>query len=137
MQIAAPLKSSEFSDLVAALRWRAAHQGERRAFAFVDGDDLGAASPLSYRELDIRARALRAPRRAQGAARARVVRVFPWRLDFLAAFWVCLYARARAAPPVFPARAQSGRTAPRREGGAGRADPLSVDDRRGRRAEWR
>ncbi|KVC55856.1 type I polyketide synthase [Burkholderia stagnalis] len=123
MQIAASLKTSEFSDLVAALRWRAEHQRERRAFAFVDGDDLNAAEPLSYGELDTRARAIAARLVEQGAAGRPVLLVFPSGLDFIAAFWGCVYAGAIAVPLALPERARSDAALRRIDGVAADAQP--------------
>jgi acyl-CoA synthetase (AMP-forming)/AMP-acid ligase II len=90
--------------LVELLRRRATSDSDRRAFSFLrDGerDEM----PLTYHELDRQARAVAG--RLQGLGQKiegeRVLIVLPTGLEFLAAFFGCLYAGA-VAVPVCPPR---------------------------------
>ena len=89
--------------LVDALRWRAEHQSDRRAYTFlVDGDTTEA--HLTYADLDRRARAIGAHLQALGAVGERVMLVCPPGLEYVSAYWGCLYAGA-VAVPSYPPRA--------------------------------
>src|SRR5690242_10414434 len=91
--------STSFVDV---LRWRGRHQPERRAFGFGPpgaGDD----AHLTYAGLDRRARALAARLRELGAGGERALLVYPPGLEFLAAFFGCLYA-GTVAVPAYPPR---------------------------------
>ena len=65
---------------------------------------------LTYAELDARARAVATALQRRGAAGVRVLLLYPAGLDFIAAFFGCLYAGA-VAVPAYPPRA--GREQPR------------------------
>src|SRR5205807_1551124 len=67
----------------------------------VDGE--GEEVFLSYGELDRRARAIAARLQAAGAAGERVLLLYPPGLDYIAAFFGCLYAGA-VAVPAYPPR---------------------------------
>src|SRR4051794_25150555 len=84
------------------LRWRALHQAERRAFTFGSDDDGGDLA-LSYGELDHRARALGVRLQELGLAGERALLVYPPGLEFLVAFFGCLYGGA-VAVPAYPPR---------------------------------
>lgn len=89
--------------LVDLLRERAAHLPAQRAYTFLrDGD--GAESHLTYGELDERARAIAAHLQARGLSGERAVMLYPPGLDFIVAFFGCLYARVVAAPVYAPRR---------------------------------
>ncbi|MBI2838249.1 MAG: fatty acyl-AMP ligase [Acidobacteria bacterium] len=88
--------------LVELLRRRAHQQPDRRAITFLlDGEahEIG----LSYGELDRRARTIGAWLQGLGAAGERVLLLYPPGLDYLTAFFGCLYAGATAVP-VYPPR---------------------------------
>ncbi len=75
----------------------AATQATARAASFLaDGDKRE--ETLDYSELQRRARALAATLRREGAADAPVVLLFHSGIDFLVAFFACLYAGAPAVP---------------------------------------
>lgn len=93
---------ADTSDLVAALRWRAQNQSDRRGFGYVNGDDLTRVTQLSYSELDLIARAIGQTLVEGGAAGKPVLLLFPPGLDFVAGFWGCLYAGAIALPHALP-----------------------------------
>jgi acyl-CoA synthetase (AMP-forming)/AMP-acid ligase II len=100
--------------LVEVLRCRARLHGERRAFTFL-ADGETESGHLTYAELDRRARALGATLRDAGAARERALLLFPSGLDFVAAFFGCLYAGVVAVPAAPPHPARPGRCGPRLE----------------------
>ena len=84
------------------LRWRAEHQPERTAHIFLPdagGEDL----KQTYAQLDARARAIAAALLARGQPGDRAVLLYPPGLDFIEAFFGCLYAGI-VAVPAYPPR---------------------------------
>jgi len=108
--------------LVDLLTARAAERGDDPLYIFLS-DGEGEEATLSYGELDRRARAVGARLQAAGAAGERALLLYPPGLDFIAAFFGCLYAGA-VAVPAYPPRA--GRTQPRLRSIAGDARPRVV-----------
>lgn len=91
------------SNLVDLLRHRALHQGSDRGFTFlVDGEDEEVT--LSYAQLDRRARAIGAILQSMDLAGERALLLYPAGLDFVAAFFGCLYAGVVAVPGYPPRR---------------------------------
>ncbi len=87
--------------LVDILRWRAQHQPDRTAYTFLlDGETRE--DNLTYRELDRRARAIAAHLQSLGATGERALLLFPPGLDYIAAFFGCLYAGVVAVPAYPP-----------------------------------
>ena len=81
---------------------RAGLQPERAGYSFLrDGD--GVESNLTYAELDRRARGLGAALQRLGAAGERALLLYPPGLDYVAAFFGCLYG-GTAAVPAYPPR---------------------------------
>ena len=102
----------EFSTLVGALRWRALQQPEQRAYTYLlDGEIEGA--HLSYAALDCQARAIGALLQSYRASGERALLLYPTGLEFIAAFFGCLYAGGIAVPLPSPNLAQPQRTLPR------------------------
>ncbi len=94
--------------LIDMLRERAAVQPADLAYTFLDsGEQEGAR--LTWSELDQRSRAIGAAISAQASAGARVIVMCPPGLDFVGAFFGCLYAGTIAVPTYPPAGAQSDR----------------------------
>ena len=90
------------ASLVEMLRFRAGVQPDDRAFVFLrDGEHEGDA--VTYAELDRRCRTIAAELQRRVPPGARALLVYPPGLDFVAAFFGCLYARV-VAVPVFPPR---------------------------------
>src|SRR5882724_11284943 len=83
--------------LVSLLTRRASHDADRLAFVFL-GDGERETARLSFGDLDRRARDLAAELRARGLAGARVLLLYPPGLDYIEAFFGCLYAGAIAVP---------------------------------------
>jgi amino acid adenylation domain-containing protein len=89
--------------LVDLLRRRADDLAEQPAFIFLtDGETE--ASELTYGELDRRARAIAARLQSLGAQGARAILLYPPGLDYIAAFFGCLYAGVVAVPAYPPQR---------------------------------
>jgi len=85
------------------LEKRAREQGERPAYIFLSYGETGVAEePLTYAELDSRARAIGASLQAAGAGGERVALLLPPGPDFIASFFGCLYAGAVAVPALPP-----------------------------------
>jgi len=89
------------SCLVEVLRSRAVADPGRRAYTFL-ADGEADALPLSYGELDLRARAVAVRLQASGLRGERVLLLFPPGLEYAAAFLGCLYAGAVAVPAYPP-----------------------------------
>ena len=94
----------ECQDLVELLRVRAAEQHYLIAFEYlISANEV---TPLTYGELDQRARAIAALLQEHDAEGERVLLLYPPGLDFIAGFFGCLYAGA-VAVPTFPPRFNS------------------------------
>ncbi|HEV2801334.1 MAG TPA: amino acid adenylation domain-containing protein [Pyrinomonadaceae bacterium] len=89
------------STLVELLRYRANQQPDRVAYTFlVDGERD--AEQITYGELDRQARAIGAELQARRAEGARALLLYPPGLNYVAAFFGCLYAQAIAVPAYPP-----------------------------------
>ncbi len=86
------------------LRARAAEHGSRRLYTYLDY--VQPAQNCSYAELDVRAKEIAAWLQQRGAEGERVLLIFPQGLDFIAAFFGCLYAGAIAVPAYPPRKNQ-------------------------------
>ncbi|MFK7846194.1 MAG: aminotransferase class I/II-fold pyridoxal phosphate-dependent enzyme [Rhodothermales bacterium] len=90
------------STLIDLLRWRATHQADRVAYTFLkDGEEES--EQLTYAELDTKARAIAAHLLAQEGTGERALLLYPASLEYIAAFFGCLYAGVIAVP-VYPPR---------------------------------
>ena len=92
----------EFSTLVELLRWRAENQETRRAFSFLFDRDLQEIH-LTYGELDQRARVVAAALQKSQVSGERALLVYSPGLEYVAAFFGCLYAGIIAVPIYPPA----------------------------------
>ena len=91
---------SEFSNVVELTRYRARHQPAERAYVYLKDGELET-EILTYAGLDHCARAIAARLQQQFAPGARVVLAYAPGLDFIAAFFGCLYAGV-VAVPIYP-----------------------------------
>ncbi len=92
----------QLNTLVDLLQIRARHQPHKQGFIFLkDGETPS--SELTYQELDTQARAIAARLQSQGATGERALLLYPSGLDFIAAFFGCLYAGV-VAVPAYPPR---------------------------------
>jgi acyl-CoA synthetase (AMP-forming)/AMP-acid ligase II len=92
----------EPASLVELLCWRAQEQSEQRAYIFLNdrGQEDGY---VTYAGLDRRARAIATRLQELAAAGQRVLLLYPPGLEYIAAFFGCLYAGAIAIP-IYPPR---------------------------------
>ncbi|MDI3287042.1 type I polyketide synthase [Polyangium sp. 15x6] len=98
--------------LVDLLCWRAEQLCDRTAFtAITDGEHEE--DSVSYAELDRRARAIATQLQSRGASGERALLLYPPGVDFIAAFFGCLYANVIAIPAPQPEPARLKRTVPR------------------------
>ncbi|MFB6754816.1 aminotransferase class I/II-fold pyridoxal phosphate-dependent enzyme [Streptomyces sp. NPDC056353] len=110
--IRAHWQGPEPETVTALLRHRAEHTPDALAHRFLtDGD--GTSVAWSYRELDLHAREVAAHLRREQVGQGPVLLLHPPGLDYLAAFFGCLYAGAVAVPAYPPDNARFGQTVPR------------------------
>jgi acyl-CoA synthetase (AMP-forming)/AMP-acid ligase II len=102
----------KFSTLIDILQYRALNQSDQKAYTFLQNGEKEIDS-LSYKELDEKARAIAVELQKQGGSSQRALLLYPPGLEFIAAFFGCLYAGVVAipAPPPDPIRLK--RTLPR------------------------
>ncbi|MBE9041879.1 fatty acyl-AMP ligase, partial [Oscillatoriales cyanobacterium LEGE 11467] len=94
--------SSLATTLVELLRYRAVHQSDRTAYTFlVDGETQTLS--LTYQELDRCARAIAAILQSADLVGEKAVLLYPPGLEYIAAFFGCLYAGV-VAVPAYPPR---------------------------------
>ncbi len=91
------------STLVELLRTRAAELPSARAFTYAVDGELKF-EHLTYGELDLRARAIAGRLQRAGLSGGRALMLYPSGLDFVAAFFGCLYAGVVAVPAYPPRR---------------------------------
>ena len=95
----------KLSTLVDLLGYRAQNQSESTAYTFLhDGEEAGR---LTYKELDIKSRAIAALLQGLDATVSRALLLYPPGLEFIAAFFGCLYAGVVAVPAYPPRRNQN------------------------------
>lgn len=95
--------SYEPSTLVELLRWRASARGADKAYTFLlDGESEEL--HLTYGELDRQARAIASVLQTYGSPADRILLLYPPGLEFIAAFFGCLYA-GRIGVPAYPPQA--------------------------------
>ncbi|WP_197527325.1 aminotransferase class I/II-fold pyridoxal phosphate-dependent enzyme [Pirellulimonas nuda] len=94
---------SDAPDLVSLLRERATRYPGERAFTFlVDGETQR--QHINYGQLDAKARAVATELQGRNLAGERALLLYPSGLDFIAAFFGCLYAGVVAVPAYPPRR---------------------------------
>jgi acyl-CoA synthetase (AMP-forming)/AMP-acid ligase II len=93
--------SVEEDTLVHRLHRRAVQQPEQVAYTFLRYSDASSKS-LTYRDLDRSARSLGAHLRKHGARNRPVLLFFPSGLEYVVAYFGCLYAGAIAVPAYVP-----------------------------------
>jgi 8-amino-7-oxononanoate synthase len=93
-----PLTMATLIDL---LNYRACHQPDQTAYTFLVDGETEVAS-LTYQALDQRSRAIAARLQFLKATGERAILLYPPGLDFIAAFFGCLYAGVTAVPTYPP-----------------------------------
>ncbi len=92
--------------LVEILQSKTLYQPDKKAFTFLlDGE--AEESSITYRELDLQARAIATRLQDLGASEERALLIYPPGLEFITAFFGCLYAGVVAVPAYPPRRNQS------------------------------
>ena len=99
---------SKITTLVELLGWRAANQTGAPAYTFLKDGEMEEQS-FTYDQLDRQARAIGAELQAIGASGERVLLLYHPGLEFIPAFFGCLYAGA-VAVPAYPPRLNQNRT---------------------------
>ncbi len=94
------------SDLIRLLRRRAEIEGKKNAFIFLADGEIES-SLLSYTDLDAQARRIGAFLQENGAVGERVMLFYPSGIDFISAFFGCLYAGAVPVPAYPPRQTDS------------------------------
>ncbi|RUT07252.1 hypothetical protein DSM106972_025130 [Dulcicalothrix desertica PCC 7102] len=92
-----------FSNLVELLRYRAEQQPNDTAFIYLKDGEIES-TKLTYQELDIKAKAIAVQLQQITQPGKRALLLYPSSLDFIAAFFGCLYAQVIAVP-AYPPRA--------------------------------
>ncbi|MGA9767772.1 MAG: amino acid adenylation domain-containing protein, partial [Blastocatellia bacterium] len=100
------------STLVELLRFRALTQPDFLGYTFLADGETKEVN-LTYGELHKQASAIAAQLEAAGMAGERALMLFPPGMEFLAAFFGCLYSQVIAVPAYPPDRARLNRTLPR------------------------
>ncbi len=99
-------RSSAAPDLVSLLCARASDDPKKLAFRFLT-DGEGRETTLTYGQLDRRSRAVAVSLQPHVAPGDRVLLLYPAGLDYITAFFGCLYAGAIAVPAYPPASARA------------------------------
>src|SRR6476661_3966091 len=107
-----PFAGHEVQSFVEILRRRAEETPEATAYTFLEDGEEQALS-ISCAALDRKARAIGAMLADRGAAGERILLPLPQGLDFLIAFFGCLYAGAVAVPLAALTLSKSRRSLPR------------------------
>ncbi|MFN6483917.1 MULTISPECIES: polyketide synthase [unclassified Nostoc] len=97
--------NTNFSTLVDLLCYRALHQPNKLAFTFLQNGEMESAS-LTYQELDRQAQIIAAYLQSFECVGERALLLYPPGLEFIAAFFGCLYAGVIAVPAYPPKRNQ-------------------------------
>lgn len=90
-----------FSTLIDILQWRAFQQHNRWAYTYLIDSEAEKAR-ITYGELDRRSRAIGATLQALGFEGKSALLIYPAGLDYIAAFFGCLYAGVVAVPAYPP-----------------------------------
>ncbi|QQE72800.1 fatty acyl-AMP ligase [Brevibacillus composti] len=99
--LVSPRVEDQFSTLVQMLQYRAEQMPDRLAFQYLlHGEEEGPS--FTYRELDLRARSIGGYLRQKGLEGKRVLLLYHAGLDFIEAYFGCLYANVIAVPAYPP-----------------------------------
>lgn len=118
--------SFEFSTLIDLLHWRTSHQPDQWLYTFLTDGESGR-DHLTFAELERQARRIAAALQdAHVGAGERALLIYPSGLDFIAAFFGCLYSGIIAVPVYPPSAARSDRTLTKFRAIAENAQPAVV-----------
>src|SRR3954447_24624984 len=97
-----PTNAQIAETLVELLRYRARIAPDRRVFSFLPDDPGAEELGLTHLQLDQRARSIAAHLQEENAAGERVLLLYPPGLEYISAFFGCLYAGVIAVPTYPP-----------------------------------
>ncbi len=117
--------SLQFSTLVDLLRWRATNQPEQRIYTFLT-DGEAEKDFFTHAQLDGQARQLGSLLQRQIPPGERALLIYPSGLEFISAFFACLYSGIVAVPVYPPSTARSDRTLSRLRAIARNAGPQVI-----------
>ena len=89
-----------YRSMIDLLATRAAEHGDATAYMFLD--DRDGESQITYAQLDRRARMIAARLQLELSPGDRALLVYPAGLEFISAFFGCLYAGVVAVPATYP-----------------------------------
>ncbi|WP_071187608.1 AMP-binding protein [Trichormus sp. NMC-1] len=95
------ISNNSYSNLVDLLRYRALNQPNQTAFKYLE-DEEGLESTLTYQQLDAKARSIAVYLQNLSTPGERVLLLYPPGMDYIAAFFGCLYAELIAIPLYSP-----------------------------------
>lgn len=101
-----PTLQQFFSNLVDLLRYRATHQADKTAFTFLKDGEIEV-EKLTYQELDRQAQIIATSLQSIVNVGERAILLYPSGLEFITAFFGCLYAGVIAVPAYPPRRNQN------------------------------
>ncbi|MDM3858326.1 MAG: fatty acyl-AMP ligase [Aphanizomenon gracile PMC644.10] len=101
-----PLLDAQFSTLVELLQYRAQNQPEKIAFTFLEHGEIEAGS-FTYHSLEQQVKAIAYQLQLTEENGNRALLLYPPGLEFIAAFFGCLYAGVVAVPSYPPRRNQN------------------------------
>ncbi|MDM3847805.1 MAG: fatty acyl-AMP ligase [Aphanizomenon gracile PMC638.10] len=101
-----PLLDAQFSTLVELLQYRAQNQPEKIAFTFLEHGEIEAGS-FTYHSLEQQVKAIAYQLQLTEENGNRALLLYPPGLEFIAAFFGCLYAGVVAVPAYPPRRNQN------------------------------
>jgi acyl transferase domain-containing protein/acyl-CoA synthetase (AMP-forming)/AMP-acid ligase II/acyl carrier protein len=99
----------EHSTLVELLRWRATYYADKRAYSFLNDGEVEK-DHLTFAQLDRQARIISLLLQQYGKTGERVLLIYPSGLEFIAAFFGCLYSGVIAVPVYPPSTARADRS---------------------------
>jgi acyl-CoA synthetase (AMP-forming)/AMP-acid ligase II len=98
-------KGNNFTSLVDLLVYRAENQPDQIAYTFLRGETE--AEKITYKELDRKARVIATYLQSLGFAHERALLLYPSGVEYIAAFFGCLYAQLVAVPAYPPRKNQN------------------------------
>lgn len=115
----------EPTTLIDLLRWRADQQPEQRIYSFL-ADGEAEKEFLTFAQLDLQARIISATLQEYGRRGDRALLIYPSGLEFVTAFFGCLYSGIIAVPVYPPSATRSDRTLTRFRSIAQNAQPTFI-----------
>jgi amino acid adenylation domain-containing protein len=119
-------KAGVMRSLVDILHWRAQRQPDERLYTFLLSDESSEDQHLTYREFEQRVRAVASLLQQADAMGRSALLLYPPGLDYVVAFFGCLYAGVVAIPAYPPNPARLERTLPRIQAIVANAQPAIV-----------